>query len=241
MILIRINILNGQSNYLDSYIGASVTLTTIGSGTNSVSQPRDLDFKPNSNELWVVNYGTSDGGSNVIFHNAGLSNQTSEYRKDTHTGHFMMFPPAIAFSDESNFAAVSEEQNSTGSGSSTFMGPSLFSGDLNIFAEVFQNNWVSGYPLGSHIDMLHQSPYAMGIASDSAKVFWVLDGWNGNICKYDYVEDHGPGYDDHSAGKIWRYTDVSFTRVNNVPSHAVLDHETGWLYLLTEDLSKSSG
>ena len=45
-----------------------------------------------------------------------------------------------------------------------------------------------------------------GIAADSAKVYWVMDGHNGNICRYDFVEDHGPGYDDHSAGKIWTPT-----------------------------------
>ncbi|MEO5570710.1 MAG: T9SS type A sorting domain-containing protein, partial [Bacteroidia bacterium] len=87
-----------------------------------------------------------------------------------------------------------------------------------------------GYPLGSHIDMLHQSPFSMGIAHDSAMAYWVMDGHNDNICKYDYVMDHGPGYDNHGAGKIWRYIDVSVTRVPQVPSHMVLDKSTGWLY-----------
>src|SRR6187401_3575150 len=75
--------------YLDNYINNTVTVTTIGDGTQSVSQPRDLDFKPNTNELWVLNYGTSNGSSHVIFFNAGTSDQTSQYRKDTHSGHFL--------------------------------------------------------------------------------------------------------------------------------------------------------
>ncbi len=65
--------------------------------------------------------------------------------------------------------------------------------------------------------MLHQSPFAMGIAADSAKVYWVMDGHFGNIVRYDFVQDHGPGYDYHGAGKIWRYTDVPVTRVAEHP------------------------
>jgi len=220
---------NAQTNYLDSYVGSAVTLTTIGTSADQLDEPRDLDFRPNSNDLWVVNYGNFDGGNNVIFYNAGLPNQTSEYRKDSHTGHFMIYPSAMAYGDDGKWAAVSEIQN-TASASSTFMGPALWLADTNIHARVFQNNWVSGLPLGSHLDMLHQSPFAMGIAHDSAMAYWVLDGHNANIVKYDFSVDHSPGYDNHSAGKLWRYIDVSFTRVPQVPSHAILDKATGWLY-----------
>ncbi|MBK5286447.1 MAG: T9SS type A sorting domain-containing protein [Bacteroidia bacterium] len=222
-------IVNAQTNYLDNYISNPVTLTTIGNSSNQINQPRDLDFKPNSNECWVANYGTSNGGTSIIFYNAGLPNQTSQYRKDTHTSHFMIYPSAIAFGDDGKWACVSEIQNTS---SGTFMGPTLWLSDTNIFARVFQNNWVSGYPLGSHIDMLHQSPFSMGIAHDSLMAYWVMDGYNGNICKYDYVADHGPGYDNHSAGKIWRYTDVPVTRVVGVPSHMVLDKTNHWLYFI---------
>lgn len=220
-----------QTNYLDNYISSSITLTTIGTSANSLNQPKDLDFKPNSNELWVCQYGTSSGGNNVIFYNAGLPGQTSQYRKDTHTSHFMRFPSAMAMGDDGMWACVSEIQ-STGGATSTFMGPALWTSDTSVFARVFQNNWVSGLPLGSHYDMLHQSPFAMGIAHDSALAYWVMDGYNGNICKYDFVMGHGPGYDNHSAGKIWRYIDVPVTRVVGVPSHMVLDKSTGWLYFI---------
>ncbi|HKR05287.1 MAG TPA: T9SS type A sorting domain-containing protein [Bacteroidia bacterium] len=218
-----------QTNYLDNYIGNPVTLTTIGTSTNQLSQPRDLDFKPNSNELWVCNYGTSSGGSNVIFYNAGLSNQTSQYRKDTHTSHFMRFPSAMAFGDDGKWAAVSEILNTN---SGTFMGPALWTSDTSIFARVFQNNWVNGFPLGSHLDMLHQSPFAMGIAHDSATAYWVMDGHFGSICKYDFAGNHGPGYDNHANGKIWRYTDVTVARVVGVPSHMVVDKVNHWLYYI---------
>ncbi len=216
---------------IDRYLTDALTYTTIVSSTDQVNQPRDLDFKPNSNELWVMNKGGGAGGSMVIVRNAGLPGQTDTYKKDTHSDHFMIQASAMAFSENGEWGAVSEVQN-TADASSTFMGPALWSADPNIFATVFQNNWVNGQPLGSHLDMLHQSPYAMGIASDSAKVFWVMDGHFGNICRYDYVEDHGPGYDDHGAGKIWRYIDVPVSRTPNIPSHMALDRENGWLYFI---------
>lgn len=224
-------LLANSQQVIDRYLTDPLTYTNIVTSTDQVSQPRDLDFKPNTNELWVMNKGGSNGGSMVIVHNAGLPGQTDVYRKDTHSSHFMIQASAMAFSDNGEWAAVSEIQN-TSSPTSTFMGPALWLGDLDIFATVFQNAWVSGLPLGSHIDMLHQSPFAMGIAADSAKVYWVMDGHFGNIVRYDFVEDHGPGYDDHSAGKIWRYTDVPVTRVANIPSHMVLDKANGWLYFI---------
>ena len=216
---------------IDRYLTDPLTYTNIVTSADQVSNPRDLDFKPNSNELWVMQRGGSGGGTMVIVRNAGLAGQTDQYLKDSHSSHFMIQASAMAFSDNGEFGAVCEVQN-TASPTSTFMGPSLWSADPNIFATVFQNNWVSGAPLGSHINMLHQSPFGMGIAADSAKVYWVMDGHFGNIVRYDFVQDHGPGYDNHGAGKIWRYTDVSVSRVMNVPSHMAIDHQNRWLYFI---------
>lgn len=220
---------NAQSGYFDKYITDSIVFTTVATNSQKLAQPRDLDFKPNSNELWICNNGNSDGGSMVIFYNAGLPGQSSQYRKDSHTGHFKIYPSAMAFGDDGFWANTNEIKN-TANESSTFMGPALWTADTSIFAKVFQNDWEPGLPLGSHYDMLHQSPFSMGIAHDTNLVYWVNDGYNGNICKYDFVKHHGPGYDNHSAGKIWRYTDVTVNRVTNVPSHMVMDKQTGWLY-----------
>lgn len=220
-----------SQNFIDKYLTDPLVYTTIANSSNSINKPRDLDFKPNTNEMWVVNYGTTNGGNVVIIYNASQPDQSSQYRKDSHTGHFMMYPSALAFSDNGEWGSSSEIKNTSNSGS-TFMGPALWSGDTSITARVFQNNWVNGYPLGSHLDMLHQSPFAMGIAADSLKVFWVFDGWNGNICRYDFNIDHSPGYDNHSAGKIWRYSDIAVTRTVGVPSHMVLDRNSKWLYFI---------
>src|SRR5687768_8336809 len=87
-------------NYLDRYLTDSLTYTVIGSSTEQVNAPRDLDVKPNTNEVWVGNYGNMQGANFIIFYDAGLTSQTSEYRKDTHTSHFDCFTSAFAFGDE---------------------------------------------------------------------------------------------------------------------------------------------
>lgn len=228
--------INAQ-NMIDNYLTGTPTYTVVAGAAQQVNQPRDLDFKPSTNELWIINRGSSAGGSNVIIYNAGETNQSIQFRQDTHTGHFMIYPSGIAFGDNNNFANTNEIKN-TADPSSTFMGPTLWTADTSIFARVFQNNWANPKPLGSHLDMLHQSPFSMGIAHDSANMYWVFDGHNGNLCKYDFAEDHSPGYDDHSNGRIWRYTDVPLTRAANVPGHLVKDKTTGWLYMIDAGTKK---
>lgn len=226
-----------QSNYIDKYVTETFTAKKIANSADGVDKPRDLDFKPNSHELWVMNKGYNNGGAMVVLYNAGFDDQVVDYRKDSHTGHFKIFPAAFAFGQDGFFANTNEIKSTAGP-QSTFMGPALWSADTAIFARVFQSNWGNGLPLGSHYDMLHQSPFSMGIAHDSALVYWVNDGHNGNIVKYDFVKHHGPGYDDHSAGKIWRYTDVPVVRKADLPSHMVMDHKTGWLYFVDAGTKK---
>ena len=216
---------------IDNCVNGQFTITQIANTTNKISAPRDLEFKPNTDELWVVNKASNNGGDNVIIYHAGTAGQVSEYRKDSHTSHFMLLPSAFSFSDIGEFATVGENQSSNG-GASTFMGPVLWSSDTNIFARAFQSNWATGKPLGSHLDMLHQSPMSMGIAHDTLEQYWVFDGYNSNICKYDFVTHHGPGYENHDNGVIHRYTDIDIQRETNVPSHMVKDKSTGWLYIV---------
>ena len=45
---------NAQS-LIDNCIGGAFTITQIANATNQVTAPRDLEFKPNTDELWVVN------------------------------------------------------------------------------------------------------------------------------------------------------------------------------------------
>jgi hypothetical protein len=84
--------------------------------------------------------------------------------------------------------------------------------------------------LGSHMDMLHQSPLCMGVAHQEGNAYFVTDGFNGHVVWYDFVEDHGPGGDDHSDGLVRRYPEAEYTYVADVPAHMDLDAASGWLY-----------
>jgi hypothetical protein len=199
--------------------------------------PRDLEFNPEKpGELWVVN---RDSEGVVIYHDAGTDGQRAEPRTDSFRSHFMSRVSSLAFGSKTNFASCQESNN----GGNNFMGPTLWSSDLAIFANVNQTDTpvavCEPFPrltplqqlLGSHIDMLHQSPYCVGIAYDSENAFWAFDGANGNLIRYDFVRDHGPGHDDHSDGRVRRYTDVELKRVAGVPGHIVVDQSTGFLYI----------
>lgn len=222
--------MNAQT-IIDSYLTTQPVYTTIGSSAQKVSAPRDLDFKPGTYELWVLNNGTSSvpGSATVTFYNAGKSNQLARWRRDSNAGHFLRMGSAIAFGDNGLWANSNESDN----GGDNFMGPALWPSDSTIYAKVHQNDNM----LGSHCDMLHQSPWAMGIAHETKNVYWIFDGNKPNstlantICKYDFAVPHEYGGDDHSDGLIWRYTDVKVMRVANVPSHMVIDKKTGMLYI----------
>ena len=72
--------------------------------------------------------------------------------------------------------------------------------------------------------MLHESQYARGIASEEDNVFWVFDGNNNDLVRYNFVEDHGPGNGYDGDAIIHRYSDNSVSKdVNNkVVSHLVV-------------------
>ena len=227
----------GTPNIVDDYLILSpVTLSVIGNATDNLSQPRDLDFHPDltRKELWVINKDTENsGGSTTTFFNAGEANQTEQWKRDGNAWHFMSLPTGIAFSpDNFNFATSNgvydaNHQASPGGPGSPFTGPTLWSSDMSIYAEPSGGN-------GSHLDMLHESPQTQGIAWESGNAFWVFDGRNQDIVKYDFRADHGPGNDDHSDGEIFRYSDVTVSKDPNdhIVSHLVLDDQKKWLYIV---------
>lgn len=219
---------------LDRFAGGN-TSTTIGTSVHKLINPVDLDFcriPGRQHELWVLNQESSTMGSMTIFFHAGTPQQFFQYRKDSHNEHFMIKPSAFAMADNGDFATVQDVQNSIGNQSSDFMGPALWMSDTSVYARIHQSNWDPTKPLGSHIDMLHQSPFGMGIAYEQERIYWVFDGYNGNLCRYDFAEPHEIGGDDHADGQIWRYPEVELTRVPNLPAHMVYDPATHWLYIV---------
>ncbi|MBL4657355.1 MAG: T9SS type A sorting domain-containing protein, partial [Flavobacteriales bacterium] len=220
-------------NIIPSYTSDTITLTyeMIGDISDQVNKPQDLDFSPDG-DLWVVNRGLggdvgSGGGTTVKFTNPGATGQNSEYKKDQNSKHFMNEPTAIAFSFNGNFSTSPGMYDANFSGgNSPFTGPALWSSDPLVYAQPSGGN-------GSHLDMLHASSYSMGIAHEDANVFWVFDGNNNDIVRYDFTDDHGPGNSFHDDGKIRRYTGMSVSRIDNfIGSHMELQKRKGWLYIV---------
>lgn len=230
---------NEEDGVLVSQFGkeSSRKLTVIGSSQDGLANPRDLEFNPKKpNELWTVN---KDIEGVVIFHNAGTPKQRSEKLVDTYAKHFMSKVSSIAFGPDGNFATCHESRNEA-RGIIDFMGPTLWTSDLSIFAKVNQKEIDgaecdgtegSGILQGSHLDMLHQSPLCMGIAHVNANQYWTFDGANGDLVFYDFAVPHEPGGDDHSDGRLRRHADVRLSRVVGVPSHMIVDPSSDMLYI----------
>ncbi len=217
----------GIPDLLDSYLVFTPmpeAILSIG-----VADPRDLDFHPvlTRNELWVVLKSTENaGGKTVKISNAGNGNQTSLTQTDGNAWHFMSLPTGIAFSRNENFATSPGVFDANHDGGEAFTGPALWSSDPAIYAQPSGGN-------GSHLDMLHESPYSMGIAWEMGNKFWVTCGDHNEIMSFDFSDDHGPGNDYHGDGIIYKYPIPGYTEdpQHEVPDHLVLDHQTGWLYV----------
>lgn len=218
----------GIPNIIDSYIGVGTTVDLVAGPSQQISGPTDLDFHPvlTNKELWVTNKGTENsGGSTVTIYNAGEINQTSIYKQDGNAWHFMSLPTGLAFSKNGNWANSPGVYDANHNGGAAFTGPALWSSDMNIYAEPSGGN-------GSHLDMLHLSPYSQGIAAEIDNVFWVFDGYSNDIVRYDFAEDHGPGNSFHGDAIVWRYSDDEVLKDPNdqIVSHLVLDENNEWLY-----------
>jgi hypothetical protein len=226
----------GTPNYIDGYINSTFTVDEIVGPSNLVANPTDLDFHPvlSNMELWVINKGTENSGSSTVtVFNAGATNQTSVKKTDGNAWHFMSLTTGLAFSQNGNWGSAPGVYDANHNGGNAFTGPALWSSNMSIYAQPSGGN-------GSHLDMLHLSPYCQGIAAEEDNVFWVFDGYNKDIVRYDFGEDHGPGADDHSDGIVHRYSDVTVEKDPNnvVVSHLILDQAKKWLYVVDHGNNK---
>jgi hypothetical protein len=199
------------------------TFTVIGTAEDGLNAVRDLAFNPMvPTQLWTYNmlsHGT------VIYFNPGTAEQTSEERIDAYGQHFMAYVSSAAFGDNGRFATCQESRNEWNVGPAEprrLHGPGAVAGRPRPSSPEVGQEFPPGAMEGSHLDMLHQSPLCMGIAHDVDNVYWAFDGKRGNIVRYDFQADHGPGGGDHSDGIITRYVDATLTRVENIPGHMEL-------------------
>ena len=203
--------------------------TLIADARSGLDVPRDLEFHPlRPYELWVVNR-AFDG--TVTYWWDPVTDSVAFLRvRDKYANHFMEEVSAIAFSEGELFATAQESINTYDNRypPNNFMGPALWTADTAIYGKDGLPDWGD---LGSHLDMLHESPHGMGIAHDKGNAYWYFDGFYSNIVYYDFQQDHGPGKDDHSDGIVRRYMNAKVKRLSGVPGHMVLDKTTDWLYI----------
>jgi sugar lactone lactonase YvrE len=213
-------------------LGAPETraLVVVGTRGDGLDTPRDLAFDPDvEGRLWVVNAGLAGV---VIYDHAGAAEQSAQRRADIFAPHFMSNPTSIAFGDKQTFATCSEsrdEWNGASQPIDDFMGPTLWSSYLDVFAKENQEHGTGKE--GSHLDMLHESPWCMGLEHEANNVYYAFDGLHGHVVRYDFRRDHGPGGTDHSDGAVRRFVDAKVTRVPGVPGHLAIDHDTGLVYV----------
>jgi WD40 repeat protein len=91
---------------------------------------------------------------------------------------------------------------------------------------------------GSHLDMLHGSPYSMGIASERDNIYWVFDGYHAELVRYDFWDDHGPGNDYHADGLVRRFSNIELTRNETVPSHLAFTEDKKHLLVVDGGLHR---
>lgn len=148
-------------------------------------------------------------------------------KKDGNAWHFMRRPTSIAFGENGNLSTCGEARTDNYEDDAVdYSGPVLWSSDPTIFGvkpEQGQN--------GTHIDMLHESPFCMGVAYERDNAYWVFNGKLGALDRYDFRAPHQIGGEDHSDGEVARYVEGQLQRVPEMPSHLALDRARGQLYV----------
>ena len=221
-----------DAHSIDQYLTSPIAITTIATANDGIASPIDLDFSRSplhGNDLWVVT-AEPKGHAISIIHDAGTPQQVIRKKKDSRAYHFMWRTMGIAMGTNGAFATAQNGEPGNNDLNYMFMGPTLWSADTAVFASRYQEDDTK---LASHLDMLHQSPWGLGIAHDTANVYWVLDARYKDICRYDFRDPHEVGGTDHRDGIIRRYSDVTITPAERGrPSHIDLDPSTGFLYYI---------
>lgn len=148
-------------------------------------------------------------------------------KMDGNAWHFMRRPTSIAFGDNGNLSTCGEARTDNYEDESVdYSGPVLWSSDPAIFGvepKPGQN--------GTHIDMLHETPFCMGMAFDHDNAYWAFNGQIGAIDHYDFHAPHVIGGEDHSDGELERYVTGQLQRVPEIPSHLAFDAGRRQLYI----------
>lgn len=151
---------------------------------------------------------------------------TAVIKQDGNAWHFMRRPSAVAWGDGELFGSCGEALTDNYEDVNIpYAGPVLWSSSPEIFGvepEPGQN--------GTHLDMLHETPYCMGIAHEAGNAFWVFNGNAGSLDRVDFHAPHQIGGEDHADGEVHRYVAGELLREPEVPSHLAYDAERALVY-----------
>lgn len=216
---------------LRSYAGA-YSVRTVATAADGVREPKDLDFNSSQlhpNDLWIV-LAEPNGNAMLIIHDADKPSQVIRRKKDYRASHFMWRSQALAFGTNATFATAQNGEPGGTDRDYQFMGPTLWSSDTAIFAS--KNQKEDGM-LASHLDMLHQNAYCLGIAHERDNVYWISDALHGTIGRYDFHDPHEVGGSDHRDGEIRNYTSATVSSTEHGrAAHMDFDANKRWLYFI---------
>ncbi len=199
----------------------SVTLTVIE--TTKLNDPADLEFDPKEpTRLWVVNRKTD--ALTLITH-PGTPQQTTQAFLDF-SMHFLEEVVSLSFSGSGVFSTCGDTRNTYDGLAlpNDFMGPALWPADPADYAKYGPD------ASAVHLDMLHNTPYCMGVLSAGDNAVWVVNGLGGSLDWYDFRVPHPHGTDNHVDGTKRRYAGIGLKRLASVPSHLVAGPD-GELYI----------
>ena len=147
--------------------------------------------------------GIVDIGEVALIQDATGDSPEVTMKEDGNAWHFMRRPTSIAFGTNGNLATCGEARTANYEDQpSNYNGPTLWSSDPAIFGvppKPGQN--------GTHLDMLHETPFCMGIAHERDNVYWTFNGELGALDRYDFNEPHQIGGEDHADGELFRYVE----------------------------------
>jgi len=214
-----------------------VLLTQVYKGPVGYSATA-LAWNPNrAGELWItlrkplndvpctedIQLGCSDKVGVV----AQLFEDKSVIKQDGNGWHFLRLPTGIAFGDNGNLGTCGEARTDNYDNDPIdYAGPVLWSADPSIFGvkpQPGQN--------GTHLDMLHATPFCMGIAHHRDNAYFTFNGQIGSIDWYDFKQPHVIGGEDHADGELKRYVTGALSRVQGVPSHLAFERASNQLYI----------
>lgn len=199
--------------------GAAPTVRVIHEG---LRKPTALAFHPTiPTQLWITGWDTD---SFTMLDLAGAAPETPTTILDR-SYHFLYRPTSLAFASDGTMGTCHENANDYRgrAAPNDFMGPVINPADFDTLRRLT--------PTRAHLDMLHHSPWCMGLATREPRVFWAFNGQSGSIDKYEFHEWHAPGGDDHADGRTWRFANGELRRVEMVPSHMAFEPGTPLLYV----------